>query len=175
LKDTETAGHFLVRALSFGFGSAFSPIQRHEVIDMLRTVINYLRENADVLIGIHCCGNTDWSMLLEAGPDIINFDAFEYMDHFLLYEDDIVRFIEAGGAIAWGIVPTSGFKGDESVDDLLLRLEKGLKRISQWGVDADLIAQRSILTPACGMGTMTPDAAGAAMGLLSRLSLRCRD
>ena len=123
---------------------------------MLRIIIDYLRNNADVLIGIHCCGNTDWSMLLEAGPDIINFDAFDYMDHFLLYKDDIVRFIEVGGAIAWGIVPTSGFTGDESVDDLLLRLEEGLKRISEWGVNADLIAQRSILTPACGMGGHGP-------------------
>jgi len=166
---------FLDEPYLSGFGSAFSPIQRHEVVNMLRIIIDYLRNNVDVLIGIHCCGNTDWSMLLEAGPDIINFDAFDYMDHFLLYEDDIVRFIEVGGAIAWGIVPTSGFRGDESVDDLLLRLEKGLKRISQWGVNADLIAQRSILTPACGMGTMTPDAAWAAMGLLSRLCRRCRE
>lgn len=166
---------FLDEPYLSGFGSAFSPIQRHEVVDMLRIIIDYLRENADVLIGIHCCGNTDWSMILEAGPDIINFDAFEYMDHFLLYEDDIVRLIEGGGAIAWGIIPTSGFSGDESVDDLFLRLEKGLKRISEWGVNSDLIAQRSILTPACGMGTMSPDAAWAAMDLLSRLCRRCRE
>ena len=179
VRDLERSGKrpviFLDEPYLSGFGSAFSSIQRHEVVDMLRIVIDYLRENADVLIGIHCCGNTDWSMILEAGPDIINFDAFEYMDHFLLYEDDIVKFIEGGGAIAWGIVPTSGFTGDESVDDLLLRLEKGLKRISEWGVNADLIAQRSILTPACGMGTMSPEAARAAMGLLSRLCRRCRE
>ena len=50
---------FLDEPYLSGFGSAFSPIQRHEVVDMLRIVINYLRNNADVLTGIHCCGNTD--------------------------------------------------------------------------------------------------------------------
>ncbi|MBW2111083.1 MAG: hypothetical protein JRH00_06565 [Deltaproteobacteria bacterium] len=158
-----------------GFGSAFSPVQRHEVIDTLRIVMDYLRENSQALIGIHCCGNTDWSMLLEAGPDIINFDAFDYMDHFLLYREDLVRFIDGGGAIAWGIVPTSGFTGEESVDGLLIRLEKGLNRVTEWGVDRGLLARRSILTPSCGMGTMAPEEARAAMALLSDLSRRCRE
>ena len=165
---------FLDEPYLSGFGSAFSPIQRHEVIHMLRIIIDYLRENADISIGIHCCGNTDWSMIFEADPDIVNFDAFDYMDHFLLYGEDIVRFIEKGGAIAWGIVPTSGFNGDESVDVLFSRLTDGFTRIHQWGVNLDLLAQRSILTPACGMGTMSTEAAGMAMGLLSGLCRRCR-
>ncbi len=178
-KKLESSGRrpiiFLDEPYLSGFGSAFSPIQRHEVVDMLRIIIDYLRENADILIGIHCCGNTDWSMIFEAGPDIINFDAFEYMDHFLLYEDDIVRFIEGGGTIAWGIVPTASFSGDESVLDLFSRLEAGFIRVHRWGVDLDLLARRSILTPACGMGTMTTDAAKMALNLLSRLSERCRE
>ena len=91
-----------------GFGSAFSPVERHQVVAMLREFMQFLRERSAVLLGIHCCGNTDWSMLLEAGPDIINFDAFEYMETFLLYRDEITRFLANGGSIAWGIVPTSG-------------------------------------------------------------------
>lgn len=153
-----------------GFGSAFSSIQRHEVIDMLRIVIDYLRENSDTLIGIHCCGNTDWSMIMDAGPDIVNFDAFDHMDYFLLYPEDIVRFFEAGGAVAWGIVPTSNFRGSESVEQLLEKIEDGLRSVHESGLSLELISQGSILTPACGMGTMKPDEAGAAMDLLYRLS-----
>ncbi|MCP4669241.1 MAG: hypothetical protein GY849_23150, partial [Deltaproteobacteria bacterium] len=93
---------FLDEPYLSGFGSAFSPIERHQVIDLLGAVITYLRENSDALIGIHCCGNTDWAMLLEAGPDIINFDAFGYMDYFLLYKDDIIRFLDQDGIVAWG-------------------------------------------------------------------------
>ncbi len=157
-----------------GFGSAFSSIQRHEVIDILRKVIDYLRENSDALIGIHCCGNTDWPMIIETGIDIINFDAFEYMDHFLLYPDDVTGFIRNGGTIAWGIVPTSGFTGEESVEGLFSKIKEGLHRIHEWGITPEMLAQRSILTPACGMGTMDPDMAKKVMDLLSRLSQKCK-
>jgi len=166
---------FLDEPYLSGFGSAFNPLQRHEVINILQSVINYLRENSDTLIGIHCCGNTDWAMLIEAGPDIINFDAYEYMDYFLLYPDDIVRFIREGGTIAWGIVPTSNFTGNETVEDLASKLDQGLKRIHEWGISPDTLAERSILTPACGMGTMTPEAAKRGLDLLSGLSLRLRE
>jgi methionine synthase II (cobalamin-independent) len=165
---------FLDEPYLSGFGSAFTPIERGEVIENLRTVIDYLRENSETLIGIHCCGNTDWSMIIEAGPDIINFDASEYMDYFLLYPDDIVRFLKGGGIIAWGIIPTANFTGKETVEVLFSRLQKGLEHINAWGIDADLLAERSILTPACGMGTMTPEHAKKGMELLSQLSQKCR-
>jgi hypothetical protein len=157
-----------------GFGSAFSSIERNQVLDLLQLIIGYVRERSDALIGIHCCGNTDWGMLIEAGPHILNFDAFEFMDHFLLYREDILRFIQAGGTIAWGIVPTSGFTGNESVEDLQVLLARGLDRVHEWGVEPRLLAERSMLTPACGMGTMAPEAARTAMDLLSGLSLRAQ-
>ncbi len=158
-----------------GFGSAFSSIERQVVIDNLRTVIEYLREHSDTLVGIHCCGNTDWSMIIEAGPDIINFDAFGYMDYFLLYPDDIVQFLKRGGTVAWGIVPTSGFTGQESSEDLFAKLNEGLHHVYEWGIEPQLLAQRSILTPSCGMGTMTPEAARKCLELLSQLSRKCGD
>jgi len=165
---------FLDEPYLSGFGSAFSPVQRHVVIDMLRMVIDYLRENCDVLIGLHCCGNTDWSMVLETGPDIVNFDAVEFMDHFLLYKDDVLKFIQGGGIIAWGIIPTAGFTGEESVDSLFSMLEKGFMVVRDWGLNSDQVARQSLLTPACGMGTMAQDAATTAMNLLSHLSGTCR-
>lgn len=166
---------FLDEPYLSGFGSAFTPIERHEVIENLRTVINYLRENSKTLIGIHCCGNTDWSMIIEAGPDIINFDASEYMDYFLLYPDDIVQFLKGGGIIAWGIIPTANFTGEETVEKLFSRLQEGLNRIHQWGIDPETLAEKSILTPACGMGTMTPQHAKKGMELLDQLSQKCSD
>jgi hypothetical protein len=163
---------FLDEPYLSGFGSAFSPIQRHEVIGLLQSVINYLREHSEALIGIHCCGNTDWSMLIDAGPDIVNFDAFGYMDSFLLYSDSIMKLLRTGGTIAWGIVPTLGFTGNETVEDLISRLKQGLERVQQWGIDPENLAKRSMLTPACGMGSMDPEMAARGMDLLSRLSNR---
>ena len=161
---------FLDEPYLSGYGSAFSSIQRHEVIEALQSIIGYLKENSDTLVGIHCCGNTDWSMIVEASPDIINFDAFEYMDYFLLYPDDILRFLKGGGVMAWGVVPTSALIESESSEGLSSRLESGLSQIREWGIGPDMLAQRSILTPACGMGTMEPEGAQAGTKLLAHLS-----
>ena len=154
-----------------GFGSAFTPIRREEVIKFIREVIDYLRSRSNVLIGIHCCGNTDWSMIIETGVDIVNFDAFDYMDYFLLYRKEIVKFIENGGTVAWGVVPTTSFTGEETIDDLKMRLEKGLNKFYEWGIDRSTVTERSIITPACGVGSIDPDKAKRILELLSGLSI----
>ena len=161
---------FLDEPYLSGFGSAFTPIQRHDVVGLLKEVIDYIREKTDALIGVHCCGNTDWPMIIESGPDIINFDAYGYMDTFLLYPETLSRFLSEGGAIAWGIVPTADFTGKQSVESLLKRLQEGLTRLKDWGLDSDTIAGGSILTPACGMGTMENGLAERVLVLLSELS-----
>jgi hypothetical protein len=166
---------FLDEPYLSGFGSAFSPIERHEVIHLLKEVIDYLRQRSDALIGIHCCGNTDWSMIIEAGPDIVNFDAFDYMDYLLLYPDQITRFLQAGGVIAWGIVPTLTFTGEESVETLYSRLAEGLDRFYEWGLNPETVTGSSIITPACGMGTMEQASADQVLRLLSSLSKKCGD
>ena len=165
---------FLDEPYLSGYGSAFLTVQRHEVIGLIKEVINYLRERSEALIGIHCCGNTDWPMIIETGPDIISFDAFSYMDYFLLYPKEIGGFLERGGNIAWGIVPTFAFTGKETVESLFSLLQKGLDRILSWGLSPGLVARQSLLTPACGMGTMKEGAAEKALDLLSQLSERCK-
>jgi methionine synthase II (cobalamin-independent) len=166
---------FLDEPALSGFGSAFSSLEREEVILLLRTVIDYLKQHTEVLVGIHCCGNTDWGMLLDAGPDIISFDAFSYLDYFLLYPKEISAFIHRGGVVAWGVIPTAEFTGKETVPTLLSILKKGVETLVSWGLPAETIAKCSILTPSCGMGTMTTEAARAALALLSELSSRCAE
>jgi len=163
---------FLDEPYLAGYGSAFTPIQRHEVVAMIKEVVDYVRERSEAIIGIHCCGNTDWSMIIEAGPDIVSFDAFSYLDYFFLYPAELRRFIETGGAIAWGIVPTFGFTGRETLDDLSGRLQEGLAKLHALGLDPGRVAKQSLLTPACGMGTMTPEAAERVLALLRGLSAR---
>lgn len=158
-----------------GFGSAFFPIQRHAVIEYLKEIMIYLRERTDVLIGIHCCGNTDWAMIIEAGPDIVSFDAYGYLDHFFLYTEEIKAFVRAGGAIAWGLVPTLEKEPEGSIHFLAHRLDEGLDRLVGLGLDADIVSKRSILTPACGMGTMEPGEAITAMGQLCELAASWRN
>jgi len=161
---------FLDEPYLSGFGSAFAPILREEVVNSIREVIDYVRSRSNALTGIHCCGNTDWSMIIETGVDIVNFDAFDYMDYFLLYRKEIVKFLEDGGTIAWGVVPTTSFSGEETVSDLKLQLEKGLNKFCEWGMDRSTVGERSIITPACGLGAIEPDKAERILELVSSLS-----
>jgi hypothetical protein len=163
---------FLDEPYLAGYGSAFAPIQRHEVVALIKEVVEYVRDRSEAIIGIHCCGNTDWSMIIEAGPDILSFDAFSYQDYLFLYPGELQRFIETGGTIAWGIVPTFGFTGRESVDELSGRLREGLVKLQSLGLDPGRVARQSLLTPACGTGTMDPEAAGRVFDLLQGVSDR---
>jgi methionine synthase II (cobalamin-independent) len=156
------------------FGSAFSIIDREGVIKLLREVIDFLKERSAVIIGIHCCGNTDWSMIMDSGVDIINLDAFAYQDYLFLYPDHLKRFISNGGAIAWGIVPTGESAGTADIDELYTKLMNGLNNLMGLDLDKDLVYSASILTPACGMGMMAEKATGEVLDLLSKLSKRMR-
>lgn len=158
-----------------GFGSAFTPVRRDEVIALLKEVIDYVKERSDARVGIHCCGNTDWPMILETGPDILSFDAFSHLEYFLLFPREISRFLGQGGAVAWGLVPTFGFTGSETAESLFTMLKQSLKRLYDWGLDPKEVAERSLLTPACGLGTMEPPAAAKAHDMLPPLSRICRE
>lgn len=56
------------------FGSAFVSLSRQQVVTLLEEVFQGVRG----LKGIHCCGNTDWSVLLETSVDILHLDAYNY-------------------------------------------------------------------------------------------------
>jgi len=83
------------------FGSAFVALSREQVIGLLNEVMSGLRG----LKGVHCCGNTDWSILLETATDILSLDAYEYAETLALYPEEVTRFLARGGIIAWGVVP----------------------------------------------------------------------
>ncbi|MBW1667551.1 MAG: hypothetical protein JRJ66_05765 [Deltaproteobacteria bacterium] len=164
---------FLDEPYLSGFGSAFVPVQRDQVIKLIGEIMRYIRERTDALVGIHCCGNTDWPMIIETRPDIISLDAFSHMDYFLLYPDNILRFLEKGGVISWGIVPTALFTGKETVGGLFARLKEGLSSLYRAGIDPERLAAQSILTPSCGTGTMEKPSAERALRLVSALAGKC--
>ncbi|MEA3230570.1 MAG: hypothetical protein U9Q05_02300, partial [Thermodesulfobacteriota bacterium] len=128
------------------------------------------------LAGIHVCANTDWSLVLASGVDIVNFDAYLYFDRFILYPDQIKTFIEAGGILAWGIVPT----GDpahierETTDTLADRWRQQARQVEKLGIDMDTLTAQSLITPSCGVGSLSIDHAEKVLRLTQGLSDRLR-
>lgn len=153
------------------FGSAYTPINREDVINGLREITEGLRSK-DVLLGVHCCGNTDWSIFTDAGNiDIISFDAFGFLDKIMLYAHNLKAFTERGGILCWGIVPTQEFSGQESVDSLLRKIKQGIGGLVNKGLNKDLLVNNLLLSPACGLGMLDQGVCEKIFGILSQVSV----
>lgn len=152
-------------------GSAFSAVSSDEVKARLNEIIDTIHELGGIA-GIHCCGNADWPMIFTSNVDIVNFDAFGYLDKVLLYPDDIKRFMDRGGSLAWGVVPTGAFTGDETADQLIAKLDDGMARLQTHGISKDVLMRQALITPSCGMGSLTPEKAEAILKLLREVSDR---
>lgn len=157
-----------------GFGSAFLPISRAEVSAILLDTLDAARQPGPINLGLHCCGNTDWSLLLEAPIEVLSFDAYGYFDSLLLYEKSLQDFWERGGRLAWGVVPTGGELTQETADSLWVKFQEQVERLAGLGFGVREVLGRALLTPACGMGYLSAEAATRAFCILSDLSARGR-
>jgi len=157
-----------------GVGSAYTTVNRNDVIDVYSELADTLKSQGS-LIGIHCCGNTDWSMLTDTtGIDIINFDAFNFQERFVLYADNLNRFLKRGGIICWGIVPTQEFNTDQTPELLAQKIKFGLDILVKKGIDRQLLLERLLISPACGLGTLDTQKAEGILSLLNQTSLFIR-
>ena len=127
------------------------------------------------LKGIHCCGNTDWSVLLKTSVDIINFDAYNYAQSLSLYPAEVKKFLDRQGTIAWGIVPNDAESlAKESASSLKDRLEEAMAPFTRHDIPLRQLIEQGLLTPSCGLASLSVEAADRALELLTELSARIR-
>ena len=157
---------------SYGSIVASGPLSKPEkIVEMLNEVF----DGISGLKGIHCCGNTDWSVLLKTRLDILNFDAYNYAESVSLYPEEIKKFLGRGGAIAWGIVPNGAENiGKESVASLKDRLEEAIAPFTRKGIPFKDIVKQSLITPSCSLAGLTEDGAEQALKVLTDLSTEMR-
>ena len=152
------------------FGSAYTPLNREDVIRDLGELTAQVKSK-DVFIGIHCCGNTDWSIFTDIETiDIISFDAFGFLERLLLYAGNLKGFFKRGGILCWGIVPTREFGPDIKPEVLQEKIKSGVAALVKKGLDKDLLLANSFFSPGCGLGTLDADTAEGVLRLLSQLS-----
>jgi methionine synthase II (cobalamin-independent) len=152
------------------FGSAFMSLNREEVIHSLNECFDAVKG----LKGTHCCGNTDWSVLLSTNLDILSFDAYGYLETLSLYPKELKAFLERGGILAWGIVPTSEAILKEDAQSLVRSFREGVETLSKKGIDQTLL-QRVILTPSCGTASLPIPLAEKVCQLTAEVSKRLRE
>ena len=166
---------FIDEPILSAFGSStYVSVKREDVVAALAEVIDAVHGEG-ALAGVHCCGNTEWSILIDAGADIVNFDAFSYGDTIAMYADHVKKHLENGGMLAWGVVPTSEEIRGQTAESLEAKLEEGMDGLAAKGISKQLILEQAILTPSCGTGSLAEEDALRVFDLLSQLTARVKE
>ena len=140
-----------------GFGSSeLISVSKEDVGDCLDEVIEAVHHEGG-LAGIHVCANTDWSLILGSGLDMVNFDAYAYFDRFILYDKKLREFLDRGRLLAWGLVPTLNAEdiAREDAVSLKRKWDQQVESLDRLGISEETVVSQSLITPSCGMGALT--------------------
>lgn len=158
---------FVDEPIFAAFGSStYVSVQRSDVVGCLGEVIEAIHKEG-ALAGTHCCGNTEWTILIDSGVDIISFDAYGFGETIGYYADQVRNFLEKGGILAWGIVPTSDVIKQHTPQSLVKKLEALVKNLASRGIDQNLLWDQCLPTPSCGTGSLSEDLAEEIFSTLS--------
>ncbi len=155
-------------SLSAYGSSAFLGVSSSDVIESLNDVFS-MASSAGAITGVHCCGNTDWSLLMQTAVDIINFDAVDYLESLAIYPEQLSNFLARGGVLAWGAVPNDSRINQESADLTFWRLRRGLSVLEEKGITRELLLRHMIISPACGCSSLTIEETEKVYTILSQI------
>ncbi len=126
----------------FSSMSGYTDLKAKEDLDRFLAQIDRPR-------GIHLCGNPDWEFLLNRDLDILSMDLYTNGEILKCYSKAIRRFLERGGILAWGIIPTwyEAFGGTNTAQ-LTHYLEDLWTTLAQAGIDREQLLNQSLLAPA---------------------------
>jgi methionine synthase II (cobalamin-independent) len=148
-------------------GSVFTPIPEEKVPVLLEEVLGGLKG----IRGLHCCGNTNWSVLLDTTIDILSFDAYNYASSLSTHSSKVKLFLERGGNIAWGMIPNEEEAlAKESLSSLRDRLEEAMSPFTRDGIKFKQLVAQGLVTPSCGVESLSPEAVSQALELTAKLS-----
>ncbi|MBQ3310784.1 hypothetical protein IJG72_01770 [bacterium] len=151
--------------------SAYVTIPPKEIVEMIKEISDLIKSNG-ALSAIHCCGKCDWSVPIEVGMNILNFDAFSFAENMSLYSEELKPFLNSGGILAWGIVPTLDKEALSmtSLDEIKQKFTEAKDLLIQKGLEKDLLENRSMISPSCGCGSLSVELAQKAIKLTKELS-----
>lgn len=159
-----------------GIGSsAFIGVTTDEIQAMINEVADAIHL-AGGLAGIHVCANTDWSLLLQSKIDILSFDAYGFFDRIAPLQEDLNAYLDRGGIIAWGGIPTSRSEDIEK--------ESTASLVALWNTQMDTITgpnrskanilRQTLITPSCGTGSLSQELAQKVLELTRTVSVELR-
>ncbi len=146
---------------------ADGPIDREVATDVLSTALAACTD----ISGVHVCGSGDLRLALDAGPQVAHFDVG------MLDLDDataISRYLDGGGWIAWGAIPTHRPVGEQP-QPLWKALLEAWCELTRRGCDPVLLRGQALVAPACGLAGHGASQAERAMLLAREIGNRVHD
>ncbi len=160
---------FFDEPLLSGYGSISMNVGKEEIIECLKSVFSSLQG----LSGIHICGATDWSIIMQTGINVIHFDAYQFFSNMLAYASELKEFLLNGGVLAWGIVPSEEeFLKQETTSSLIRSLEEKIGLLLKEGIPKKVLIKNSLISQSCGLSSVSEDLAEKALRLTQEVSLK---
>ncbi len=145
------------------------PLGADGVIDLLSGALAAVEGRA--FGGVHCCGPTDWRLLLQAGPGVLSLPVGAAVTGSA---GALGTFLERGGWIAWGAVATDGPLG-ESPSRSWRRLSSEWCELVQAGCDPVLLRRQALISPVCGLAMHDEAQADHVFAITRRLAEKVHD
>lgn len=121
------------------------PLPGDEVVDVLSGALAAIEDGA--LGGVHVCGPADWRLIIQAGPGLLSMPVGADITGSA---GALGAYLERGGWVAWGAVPTDGPMG-ESSSRYWRQLSAQWCELVQNGCDPVLLRRQALVSPVCGL------------------------
>jgi len=154
-------------------GSAMDPgfpLLPLDAVDLVSGALAALEPLA--ITGLHCCGPADWRLLMQAGPEILSLPTDGGIESAA---GALAAFLERGGWVAWGAVPT-----DRPIGTTVERLWRMLSvlwctLVTEGGCDPIRLRTQAMITPSCGLWRHGIPQAQQVLQFTNRLAERLHD
>lgn len=144
------------------------PLPPDVTIDIISGALAAVENYA--LAGVHCCADADWASVLASGPSVLSLPMSPSLADVAGY---LSGFLERGGIIAWGVIPTDG-PLSRSCDRPWRKLSALWCQLVQRGCDAARLRQQSLITPLCGLGMHAEQVAAGVFEQVGIVAYRVR-
>ncbi len=121
------------------------PLPGEQVVDILSGALAAIEDGA--LTGVHVCGAADWRLIMQAGPGLLSMPLGADVTGSA---GALGAYLERGGWIAWGAVPTDGPLGEHN-SRYWRQLSAQWCELVQNGCDPVLLRRQALVTPVCGL------------------------
>jgi hypothetical protein len=132
-----------------GLGWVFSGLSGYSDIQAKQDYQGFL-SGLESVKALHLCANVNLPYLLGMGTELLSFDAYQMELMPRGYAKSVAEFINYGGILCWGIVPTDSDSLSMQTPQSLVNLLTGYWKVvsENTGMPLKQIAEQALITPA---------------------------